>query len=59
MQYGYTEYVEQALRLAGRDAEDQEMREYEHWTPYQDDDSHDQLQGAAEDEPRSSTEGGS
>jgi hypothetical protein len=51
MNYGYGEYVEQVLELAGIDAARMELRQYELWTPYQFASPHDRLQGTAKDEP--------
>jgi hypothetical protein len=56
LKYGYTEYTRKALELAGVDLEHLELKQYEDWTPYQCTGSEDRVQGAAEDEPRSSEE---
>ena len=50
LRYDYAEYVRRALELAEVNLERLKLREYERWTPYQASDSHDRLQGAAEDE---------
>jgi hypothetical protein len=58
MRYGYTEYLSQALGPAGGDAGSQELGQYEHWTPYRDENSHHQPQAAPQGPDRTHVQGG-